>query len=268
MKEKEIDVLKRTIKKAGEAIMESYDNPLINYKENQSPVTEADLASEKILLKALKFFGYPILSEETEDDLERLKFNKVWIIDPLDGTKDFIQKTGEFSVMVGLVENGQPVLGAVYQPTDRKLFFAEKGKGAFVEINDSKIEKLEVGDISDPKESRMVVSRNHLKPRDKMVSVVLNSAGLKKCGSNGLKIGRIAEKKADFFINTTDKMGEWDFCGPEIILREAGGKMTDVNGSELLYNKKNSKMKGGLVASNGKFHDKIIEAIRKASSTK
>lgn len=242
--------------------MTFYDDPKIDYKENKTPVTEADLASEKVLLQALKPFGYAILSEETEDDLNRLNSDRVWVIDPLDGTKDFIQKTGEFSVMVGLVENGRPVLGAVYQPADKKLFFAEKGKGAFVEINENQIEKLEVSNIEDTNQSRMVVSRNHLKQEDEKVGKdILNIFSFEKCGSNGLKIGRIAEDKADFFINTTSKMGEWDFCGPEAILMEAGGKMTDINGNELIYNKENPRMLGGLVASNGKFHDKIIEAI-------
>jgi len=259
---KEIEILKKVIKEAGEAAMSFYDNPGVNYKEDQSPVTGADLASEKVLLKALSKTGHSILSEESEDDLERLDSKKVWIIDPLDGTKDFIQKTGEFSVMVALVKKGRPILGAVYKPAERKLFYAEKGKGAFLEIEDSNIEKLQVSDISDPSLARMVVSRNHLKSEDAQVAESMKVAGFKKHGSNGLKIGQIAKQKADFFINTTGKMSEWDFCGPEIILTEAGGKMTDIYGEELVYNKEDPKMRGGMVASNGQFHDKIIEAIK------
>ena len=265
---KELEVLKVAIKEAGKIVMRFYDNPEIHYKEDESPVTEADLAAEKFLMNALSSFGYPFLSEETEDDLGRLKSNRVWIMDPLDGTQGFIQKTGEFSIMVGLVENGRPILGAVYQPIDKKLFYAEKGKGAFLEIDGGEAQKMKVNETKNPQEARMVVSKNHLKPKDERVGEILKVTEFFKSSSNGVKINKIAQKKADFFINTTDKMGEWDFCSPEIILTEAGGKMTNINKKELIYNKKNPKMIGGLVASNGKFHDKIVEAIGEVSSIK
>jgi len=263
MNTKKLDEIKQAIIKAGEETLKFYDNPEVEYKENDSPVTKADLASEKIVLEALQKTGLPILSEETEDDLSRLGSKKAWIVDPLDGTKDFIQKTGDFSIMVGLVENGRPILGLVYSPSTKELFYAEKNKGAFVEIDEGESQRLQVSGIENSKEARMVVSRNHLKPEDKAVGDFLKVASLEKRGSNGLKIGSISSGETEFFINTTSKMGEWDFCGPEIILTEAGGMMTDIKGDILIYNKKNPRMKTGLVASNGKFHDKIIKAINK-----
>ena len=115
------------VRKAGKKVLEIYQNaPKVYEKEDKSPVTEADFASEKIILSSLKKYSYGILSEETKDNPSRLEKEKIWIIDPLDGTKYFLQKTGEFSIMVGLVYKKEPVLGVVYKPVDDKIYFATR----------------------------------------------------------------------------------------------------------------------------------------------
>ena len=117
---------------AGEKIQEIYDTDFeVNKKDDNSPITQADLESNKILRSVLEKTGIPILSEEDVDDKSRLASEKVWIVDPLDGTQDFVNRTGEFTVLVGLVENHIPVMGLVYLPIKKILYFAEKGKGAF-----------------------------------------------------------------------------------------------------------------------------------------
>ncbi|MFO7807245.1 MAG: 3'(2'),5'-bisphosphate nucleotidase CysQ [Candidatus Moraniibacteriota bacterium] len=258
--------LKKIIQEAGEEILKYYKiNTEIETKKDNSPLTQADLASNEILSENLAETGYPVLSEEIADDKKRLASDRVWIIDPLDGTMDFIQETGEFSVMVGLVENGKPVLGAVYQPVSEDLFYAEQNKGAFWENtqSESKPQKIQVSGVKDPKNARMVVSRNHLKPQDQEIAEKLQVMEYKKTGSNGVKICLIARGEADFFINSGSGMGEWDSCAPEIILREAGGIVTDITGERLLYNKDNPINKKGLVASNGSFHDRILSIASK-----
>ena len=111
---------------AGEKIREIYDTDVeVNKKDDNSPITKADLESNKILRLALEKTGIPILSEEDVDDKSRLDSEKVWIIDPLDGTQDFVNRTGEFTILIGLVENHIPVMGLVYLPTKRILYFAE-----------------------------------------------------------------------------------------------------------------------------------------------
>jgi 3'(2'), 5'-bisphosphate nucleotidase len=262
----ELRILKSAVKKAGREVMKRYcTNIEIETKKDNSLLTKADLASNKILTEELSLTGLPILSEEEKDNKERLNNEKVWIIDPLDGTADFIQQTGEFSVMVGLAENGVSVLGAVYLPATGELFYAEKEKGAFVEkptIGGEK-QKIKVSDIFEASKARMVVSRNHLKPEDEKIAKKLKAREFKKTGSNGVKICLIAKGGAEFFVNSGSGMGEWDSCAPEIILKEAGGKITDVNGDALLYNKKEPKNKSGIVASNGLFHNQIIKTVNK-----
>ena len=128
------------IKKSGEAVLKIYKKIDVGeqVKGDKSPVTEADIASNKVLMEGLAKTGIKILSEEEKDFDGRVSENQVWIIDPLDGTMDFIQKTGEFSVMVGLVEGRKCVFGVVYQPSEERWYVAEKGKGASLNVTSLK----------------------------------------------------------------------------------------------------------------------------------
>ena len=113
---------------AGDKVNEIYETDFeVNKKEDNSPITRADLESNVIIRAALEQTGIPILSEEDKDDKERLNSKKVWIIDPLDGTQDFVNRTGEFTILIGLVENNIPVMGLVYLPTKKILYFVIQG---------------------------------------------------------------------------------------------------------------------------------------------
>jgi 3'(2'), 5'-bisphosphate nucleotidase len=255
----ELDILKSTIRKAGQAAMAFYDSGNeINYKEGEAPVTKADLASEAALLEGLKPFNYGILSEETDEENDRLNKQKVWIIDPLDGTKDFIQKTGDFTVIAGLVENGQVILGAVYQPAIDKLYYAVKGQGAFFE-HEGQTKQIHVSELNDLSEFKMLASRNHLQEAEVQFAEQNSISNFVKSGSAGLKACLVAEGKGDIYMNTSDKTYEWDICGASLIVEEAGGKITDMMGESFVFNKKDPRNKKGFVVSNGKIHDKIIE---------
>lgn len=256
-----LECLKKTTKKAGEKILKIYNQKyIIKNKRDGSPLTKADLVSEKIILEDLKKYNYGILSEETKR--ENNKFSKkVWIIDPLDGTKDFIQKTGDFSVMIALVENSVPVLGIVYKPVNDKLYYAVKNQGAFLEYK-GKTKKLDVSNIDKFSEGNLVLSRNHLKKEEIGFAKKLGVNKIIRVGSVGVKIGLIAEKKAHIYFNTSDRTCEWDTAAPQIILEEAGGKMTDINGDILRYNKKNPFNLSGILATNNKNHNKIVRALR------
>ncbi|NQU99541.1 MAG: 3'(2'),5'-bisphosphate nucleotidase CysQ, partial [Parcubacteria group bacterium] len=189
------------------------------------------------------------------------KDNKFWIVDPLDGTADFIQKTGEFSIMVGLVENDTPILGVVYQPSKDKMYYAKLNKGAYLKEN-GETRKLQVSQTEDLSKCRIVFSKNHLGPRDIELAKLMGIKNIVKSGSNGIKIGLIAENKADIFFNLTDKMGKWDSCAPEIILKEAGGELSDTLGDKIRYNDKSMKNKQGILASNNIVHNKIINYLK------
>ena len=114
-----------TIIEAGERVREIYESDFeVGKKDDDSPITKADLESNKIIRAALEKTGIPILSEEDVDDKSRLNSDKIWIVDPLDGTTDFVNRTGEFTIMIGLVENHVPVMGLIYWPTKQKLYYA------------------------------------------------------------------------------------------------------------------------------------------------
>lgn len=236
---------------AGEIAMSFYKKDYsIKDKEDKTPVTEADVAINKFLFEKLEKFGYPILSEESNDDFEKRKNAEyVWVVDPLDGTSDFIDKTGEFSILIGLVKNNEPVLGVVYEPAKKALYWAEEGKGAFF-LKDGKIERLQVSKKSNPREMTMLFSRNHLLDSDVEIFRKLGIGKERKRGSTS-KICVIARGDAEVYVNTSDKTSEWDTCAPSIILKEAGGKITDMEERELKYNKnKDARHKNGFIASN------------------
>ena len=134
--ETELEAARRIAREAGKRILEFYSgDPQIKWKGVDDPVTAADHAANELIVSALRreFPGDGILAEETPDDSERLSRQRVWMIDPMDGTKQYIEKIGEFSVMIGLAVDGQPALGVVYQPTLGRMYYGAVGSGAFVE---------------------------------------------------------------------------------------------------------------------------------------
>lgn len=250
--------LKLIVKKAGENVLGYYDKEYPEQEKEKFPVTKVDFASNKILLEGLsKYEDVGILSEETKDDKSYLNYERIFIIDSLDGTKDFVHKTGDFSIMVALVENNYPVIGVVYKPIDGNLYYAIKSKGAFSESNGEKKE-LQVSNEEDFSRMKLVTSRFHLKPYEIELKDRLKIGTYKKIGSAGLKMAKIAEGAAQIYLNTASQTGEWDTAVGTIIVEEAGGRVTDVNGERLQFKKEKPYNLNGFVVSSGMKHDKII----------
>lgn len=258
----DIEEIKKIAIEAGKETLRFYaDGNAISQKENDTPLTQADLASERIIKARLEKFKIPILSEEAKDDKSRLESEFVWIVDPLDGTSDFIQKTGEFAVMIGLVQNNLPILGVIYAPISNEMFSAEKGQGAFLEKNNEKI-KLRVSEADSFSEMTILLSRNHLMPLEEKLVETLKLKK-KNMGSAGLKICEIASGKAEIYINSSDKSSEWDTCAGTIILEEAGGKITDLKGKDIGFNGENPRHLEGYLVSNKLRHVDIADKIKK-----
>ncbi len=259
----ELSVAQELALEAGRIILQHYAGDLsVGIKDHNEPVTQADKDSNEYLTTELArlFPDDGILAEESTDSADRLAKKRVWLVDPLDGTKEFIGKIGQFAVMVALAVEGRPVMGIVYQPTTETMFYAEKGQGAFVNRGGTKT-RLAVSKIEHIAEMAMVVSRSHRSP---LVTAIRDELGIKKdigSGSVGLKVGLLAERTCDLYIHPNSKTKEWDTCAPEIILEEAGGKMTDCWGEPLLYNKEDVFNSKGFVASNDRAHDAIIHAM-------
>jgi len=259
-------LLQQTIdlaKQAGEEVMKIYNRGFTQKeKQDKSPVTEADLASEKIILQGLKKTGITVLSEETEPDSKWFEKDKIWMVDPLDGTKDFIQKTGEFSVMIALVENKEPILGVIYQPTTNTLYFAEKDKGAFIQEGAGEPEKIKVSDVSELSDARIILSRNHTSQAQKDFVKKHHFANAKHIGSAGLKIVAVSSQKAEAYFTESDKAHQWDTAAGECILKEAGGIITDIKGNPLIYCKPQTNHQNGILVCNSSLHPKILQALK------
>ena len=244
--------------KAGQAVMDIYQTDFKSKtKDDDSPITEADLASNGIIKEILGKSGHYILSEEDVDDEARLDEKTLWIIDPLDGTSDFIDRTGEFTVMIALVWDGNPVLGVINWPDGNKIYAAQKGKGAF-QFSHNVWEKIFVSSTSDLKSRRAVGSRHHLSDKEKSLIAKLEIPEFASIGSS-LKVCKISSGEADEYFTYTNKMSEWDSAASNCIVTEAGGKMTDMLGNRITYNNKDVKHQNGILVTNGILHKKILQ---------
>lgn len=258
----ELDIAIKAANEAGKAILEIYQEDYkTTTKNDDSPITDADLKSNEVIKKILSQSEYQILSEEDKDDLSRLSKETIWIVDPLDGTSDFIDKTGEFTVMISLIKNKKPILGVIGWPTEKTLFVAQKGSGAFRFSNEvwSKISVTKVSEIS---KCRTVGSRHHLSDKEKAFIKKLGIEDFTSIGSS-LKVGKISSGEAEAYITTTNKMKEWDSAASYCIISEAGGKMTDMSGNDLTYNNKDVYHQNGILVTNGLVHNKIVEEFKK-----
>lgn len=259
----ELNVAIRLAREAGEIIRTFYDvPPTVRWKDPTEPVTEADRAANAYLVKQFSqiFPEDGVLAEESKDDLRRLEKRRVWIIDPMDGTAEFIAHNGEFCIMIGLAVEGEPAVGVVYQPIDRVLYAAALGGGGFREVDEERT-ALQVSDVGRVEEFRLVVSRSHRVP---LTDDIMDRMGLKRersIGSVGLKIGVIARGQAELYVHPNAGTKEWDTCAPEIIVREAGGMMTDCWNRPLRYNQPDVVRYYGLLASNGVKHDEVAQIL-------
>lgn len=258
----ELDIAINAAQEAGNTILKIYEKDFKTFtKTDNSPVTDADLQSNKIIKEILSVTKHSILSEEDVDDKNRLSNDMVWIIDPLDGTSDFIDKTGEFTVMIALVEKQKPILGVIAWPTEKTLFVAQKNCGAF-KYSDNKWEKISVTKISELPKCRTIGSRHHLSDKEKDFIEKIGIKDFTSIGSS-LKVGKISSGQAEVYITTTNKMKEWDTAASHCIISEAGGKMTDMLGNELTYNNENVYHQNGILVTNGLIHEKILREFKK-----
>jgi 3'(2'), 5'-bisphosphate nucleotidase len=261
--EKELEVAIQLAREAGRILMDHYrDGAQVKWKGHDDPVTAADHAANDFLVRefARRFPGDAILSEEAPDDPARFNHDRVWLIDPMDGTKQFIDRIGEFAVMIGLAVKGEAKLGVVFHPQPDRMFYAAPGIGAFLEEKLT-TKRLRVDATSDPARMMAAMSRSHHNPKVDLILADLGVGGKINSGSVGLKIGLIAETRAHVYIHLGSRTNQWDTCGPEAILREAGGILTDTRGEAMRYNRPEVRNLHGVVASTGAIHDRVIETI-------
>ncbi|NJR60594.1 MAG: 3'(2'),5'-bisphosphate nucleotidase CysQ [Cyanobacteria bacterium CRU_2_1] len=251
----------------GELDRDGMAQPLNIQDKKEGPVTAADLAVNRYVLGKLEAifgdsFGY--LSEETyKASADALPQEWVWILDPLDGTRDFIDKTGEYAFHLALVHQGRPVLTVVACPELETLYYATLGGGAFVESSDGSSQRLQVSDRHQLEELTVVVSRTHRDDRFNRLLQQLPCQNQLFVGSVGGKIAAIVNQRADVYLSLSGKSApkDWDMAAPELILTEAGGSFTHADGSLLRYNTGDVSQWGCLIASNSHRHDELCAEV-------
>ena len=237
----DVNKIKDIALKAGGLIMTIYVKDFsIEYKNDDSPLTEADVRSNELICKKLKLHypDIPIMSEENKEVAYEIRkdWDCYWCIDPVDGTKEFIKKNGEFTINIALIYQNIPVLGVVYAPVLGDLYWAKKGEGAY-----KNGEKLPLQKNSAPKEKLYVVaSKSHLSPETQAFIDALDTKKIEQVSKgSSLKLCMVAEGSADIYPRLAPTM-EWDTAAADAIVRESG-KMTYQfeNEKPLLYNKEN-----------------------------
>jgi 3'(2'), 5'-bisphosphate nucleotidase len=269
--ERELRVGVELARRAGETALRFYGGPLrVEHKDEfNEPVTQADRAANELIVTALReeFPADGILAEESVDTEARLGRERVWMVDPVDGTKGFIAGTGDFAVQIGLAVAGRSVLGVLYAPATDVLYWAARGHGAWVLRPTSeagktaRAERLSVSREKELKRMRLAESRSHRGPRMQSVVGALGVRAEVKLHSVGIKVGLLVERQADLYIHISHKTKQWDTCAPEAVLTEAGGRMTDLWGGPLHYNTPDVLNRNGIVASNGVAHALVVERL-------
>ena len=229
----------------------------VSFKKDRSPLTEADLASNKFIINSLSEIDkdIPILSEESLVDWNvRKNWTRYWLVDPLDGTKEFINQNGEFTVNIALIEKNEPIMGVIYAPALSTLYYASKNKGTYKLFCDQKINSLSDSTriITNHKKSsdhfKVFKSRSHSNEEfENWVKDFVDDYELIEKGSS-IKFCKLAEGKADLYPRF-GSTSEWDIAAGHIILTEAGGELESVDRKKILYNNKESVINPHFIAS-------------------
>lgn len=259
----ELETAIRAAREAGDIIVRYYAGGAVqvDLKADASPVTQADRDADAAIAAVLRaaFPDDAILSEESPDTDARLARSRVWIVDPLDGTRDFVGRTDDFAVHVALAVDGVPVVGAVYLPVTATLFSATTGGGAWREASGVR-ERIQVSTTADRTALRIGISRHHLADR---LRTCLDTAQITARFPVGASVKhmRLAAGDLDAVINLSAHEMEWDTCAPEIVIREAGGAYTDGDGRAFRYNQGDIEHHRGSLASNGACHADLVALV-------
>jgi 3'(2'), 5'-bisphosphate nucleotidase len=261
--DREIVVASRLAREAGDVILQIYQtNFVVQFKDKEGPVTEADRRASELIVEQLRreFPNDLVISEEEPIEPNVVIPRRIWYVDPLDGTHEFIERNGEFAVMIGLAMDGRACAGVVYQPTTKQLCAGIAGEEAWLEDDCERV-AIRVSGEASPGRLRLVVSRSH---RHRLLDEMRGRLGITQelqMGSVGLKVGLLATKQADVYIDPSSFTHSWDSCAPEAIIHGAGGRLTDVTGAPLRYSPRELQNRRGLVATNGRCHDDVISGI-------
>lgn len=261
---RELDVARTVAKEAAAVVASFQGKPLgVEHKTGGEPVSLADIASNDLIVARLRqaFPDDGILSEELPDTPARLTKARVWMIDPIDGTRDFVSGEPGYVVMIGLAIDGRPMVGVVAQPSSGLLWSGAVGIGAWKEAPN--LPRMAIRPSSDAATVRLVSSKSHRTDYYARFCRELGITDELRVGSVGLKVALIAEGSRDLYVYPGSQTKIWDSCAPEALLTAAGGRLTDSDGKTLCYTELTLQNPRGMVASNGAVHARALDAVAK-----
>jgi myo-inositol-1(or 4)-monophosphatase len=245
---KEWETAERAGREAGSIIMGVYKGKFdIHEKSKNNPVTSADLAANVRIREIIRgtFPSDGWLSEEDKDNPQRLDSSRVWVIDPIDGTKEFIEGVPQFAVSIALVVDGRPKVGVIYNPTEERLYSAADGQGAFLNG-----QPIHVSPRRDIKGALLLVSRSEPQRR---FQVFVDLCHIRPVGSIANRLAKVAGGDGDGTL-TFRSIHEWDICAGALLVEEAGGRVVDGNGNELMFNQPECRHRGVVAANETLSH--------------
>jgi 3'(2'), 5'-bisphosphate nucleotidase len=261
--------LQAALEAAGEAsrrILELYE-PFVAIPDARADITtEADRDSQELILQALhaRFPADAFCAEEQTPTLAACARSgeRLWIIDPIDGSRGFAQKNGQFSVMVALVERGEMALGVVLEPATRRLTYAVRGGGCWARDGDAEEATCHVSRVAELGKATLIQS--HTRPANvpSRQAVALQPARVEQTHSAGVKLARVARGEADLYVNHYPNFHDWDICAGHILVVEAGGRATGLKGQAIRYGLPGAHQRVGMIASNGLLHEAAVERLR------
>lgn len=257
--DEEFEVVSWLVRQAGRILLDNYGNPRgIERKSDGTLVTGVDRDASELISSSLmkQFPGYGILDEERQEDGTRFSRKRCWVVDPLDGTVEYIEETGDFGIIVGLLDGFRPVFGVTYKPHKDELAYAARGQGAYL-LQGGEAARLSV---SESDELHVLISRIRSSEELDTMLARLEPDSVTYMGGS-LKTIEIARGDATLFLcPTTSRMALWDLCAPSVILEEAGGRISDVHGNPFNYQGGTTNYKG-VVATNRRIHDAVLNRI-------
>ena len=265
---KELEAAQELAIRAGEILVEHFGSgDPVRWKASDDPVTTADYCVSKMLMTELRRM-FPldgIISEEEPVDTYQARRERIWMVDPLDGTQEFIEGCGEFAVLIGMTIHGVPKLGVIYEPACPRMLYAVAGDGAY-SIEHQHRKKLTVSGEVEPDRMIFARSRTHHTAEVEHLMERFGARMYVTRGSLGTKIGMISRGAAHAYVHAGARTFQWDTCAAEVILRESGGMLTDLQGQPLKYGGVEMRNLHGVAASNGTLHHRLIHAAQAKTS--
>jgi 3'(2'), 5'-bisphosphate nucleotidase len=263
--ERELDAALEAAHQAGVALQDLY-TAFEQIPDAPAEIsTDADRRSQEIILGMLRraFPNDAFCAEEQTAGLQGQPATgpRLWVVDPIDGTRGFARKNGEFSVMVAFVDGGRIGVGVVLEPAKQRLTYATRGGGCWRrDRKETKASRCFVSGTDSLANATLVQSRSTTQPPPPVAA--LKPARVVETYSAGIKLALVARGEADVYVNTYEAFHDWDICAGHILVQEAGGRVTGLHGEELRYGEPGAWQRSGLLATNGVLHQAAVEALK------